>query len=77
MIKRADKLGLTRNLAIKHDSEAMKVFNSGKTGGRGDHCGPKLRWLDNRDRNTVSQQFVADDMRGVLENAGVGDKDPV
>jgi hypothetical protein len=43
---------LTRNLAIKDDSEAMKLFNSGKTGGRGDQCGLKIRWLDSRDRNT-------------------------
>jgi len=30
----------------------MKVFNSGKTGGRRDQCRPKPRWLDSRDRNT-------------------------
>jgi hypothetical protein len=51
-ITRAGKLRQTRNLATKDDSEAMKVFNSGKTGGRGEQCRPKLRWLDSRDRNT-------------------------
>jgi len=51
-ITRVSQFRQTRNLAVKDDSEAMKVLNSGKTGGRGDQCRPKLRWLDSRDRNT-------------------------
>jgi hypothetical protein len=30
MSTRANQLGWTRNLAIKDDNDAMKVFNSGK-----------------------------------------------
>jgi hypothetical protein len=51
-ITRAGQLRQTRNLAIKDNSEAMKVFNSGKTGGKGDQCKPKLSWLDSRNRTT-------------------------
>jgi hypothetical protein len=40
MITRAGQLRQTRNLAIKDDSEAMKVFISGKTGGRRNQCRP-------------------------------------
>ena len=64
-ITRAGQLRRTRNLAIKDDSEATKVFNSGKTGGREDQCRPKLRWLDSRNRNMYmleGKQFVADDI---------------
>lgn len=52
MVARAGQLRRARNLVTKDDSEATKVFNTSKTGGRGDQCRPKLRWLDSTDRNT-------------------------